>query len=88
MVTRHACALVKTGTRYLGMSPRGGIAGPHTANKTLAPCAVNARSEDQHGTRNEQQGEDDFSERCFVDSPEKFEAKPGSSKQERQTDHE
>src|SRR4030088_1265471 len=70
------------------MSPRGGIAGPHASNKTSVPYAVNAPSEDQHGTRNEQQRQNQFSERCFVNSPEKFEAEPGSSNEERQTDHE
>ena len=80
--------LRKNGTRYLGMAPGGGIAGPHAPNKAFVPYAVNSRSEDQHGTRNKQQCEHKFSERCFVDSPEKFEPDPGSSNEERQADRE
>ena len=40
----------ENGTRYLGMSPRGGIASPHAANRAIAAYAVNAFLEDQHRT--------------------------------------
>jgi len=88
MVTRHACALVKTGRDTWACRLVRGSLCPHAPNKTPAAYAVNAFSDDQHRTRNEQQGEDDFSEHGFVNSSKKSKAQPCSSQEERQTDHE